>query len=187
MEISPFKIEGAWLLSQAPHIDDRGFFREWYVPEKLRDLPNFCFVPAQGNVSKSKLGVIRGMHYSLATAGQQKWITCTKGKILDVILDLRVDSPTFRSFNSIELSEINGRSVYIESGIAHGFISLSDDSLVTYLTSSTYSSEDEYTINPFDIGIQIQWPKMDYHLSERDKNAPTLDSQMKKGLLPCQK
>lgn len=187
MKLSPFEIDGAWLVTQGPHFDDRGYFREWYVPNKLQNLSNFSFVPAQGNVSKSKLGVIRGMHYSISTAGQQKWITCTKGNVLDVILDVRLDSPTFGLYNVVELNEVNGKSVYIESGIAHGFISLTDDSLVTYLTSSSYSIKDEHTINPFDLDIQIKWPKMDYHLSERDKNAPTLDSQMKNGLLPCQR
>ena len=185
MKLSPFEIDGAWLITEESHIDNRGYFREWYMPNKLKDLPNFCFVPAQGNVSKSKLGVIRGMHYSTSIIGQQKWITCTKGRILDVILDVRLNSPTYGLYNVIELSEVNGISVYIESGIAHGFISLTDDTLVTYLTSTTYSYEDEHTINPFDPDIQIQWPKMDYLLSVRDKTAPTLDSQREKGLLPC--
>jgi len=185
MELSRLEIDGAWLINEEVHLDDRGYFREWYVPRKLQGIPNYSFIPAQGNVSKSKLGVIRGLHYSVSKAGQEKWITCTRGKILDVILDVRLGSPTYGVSKIVELNESNGKSVYIENGIAHGFISMTNESLVTYLTSSTYSFEDEHTINPFDPEIKIQWPKMDYLLSERDKSAPTLSFQRGKGLLPC--
>jgi dTDP-4-dehydrorhamnose 3,5-epimerase len=185
MKLDPLNIGGAWVINQESHVDNRGYFREWYLPTKIsKELLDFGFVPTQGNVSKSKKGVIRGMHYSMSKVGQEKWITCTTGRILDVILDVRPDSNTYGMFEMVELSESNGRSIYIKEGIAHGFITLADDSVVTYLTNTVYRSEDECIINPFDPDIQIPWPKMNYVLSKKDENAPSLDFQKEMGLLP---
>jgi dTDP-4-dehydrorhamnose 3,5-epimerase len=184
MKITPLSISGAWLIEAPVFPDKRGQFREWYRNEfsESSDLPQFDV--RQANTSVSGKGVIRGVHYSCAEGGQSKLITCTSGAIQDVVVDLRVNSETYGKYESIEISWRDGISIFISNGLGHGFQSLHDDSVVTYLLNSTYQPEKEFSINPNDVTLAIQWMITDSTISDRDATAPSLLDLFSQGNLP---
>ena len=186
MKFNQFAIDGAWLAESDVHADNRGNFSEWFKKFEIEKATGFNFEVAQANISTSHKGVLRGIHYSLAEIGQAKWVTCVSGSILDVIVDIREGSPTYGKYETIKLEPKLGKSVLIGPGIGHGFIALEDSSSVAYLLSSQYSPADEYGINPFDIEIKINWGVeiAEATLSDKDKNAPSLETQKATGKLP---
>jgi dTDP-4-dehydrorhamnose 3,5-epimerase len=163
--------------------DHRGSFREWFNLEKIdRDLP-FLFPVAQGNISHSKLGVIRGLHFSNSPKGQRKLVTCTFGRVLDVLVDLRLGSPTYLVKEYVSLDPMQGKSVYIPAGVGHGFVSQAEESIVCYMLSSEYDPETEQTIYPFDVELDIDWNTKNPILSDRDTSAHSLAQARALGLL----
>jgi len=186
MELTPLGVEGAWLAESPVWSDDRGHFREWFKREEVFSKIGFDFSVEQANISQSHEGVIRGIHYSLAPKGQSKWITCISGVIQDVIVDLRVKSPTFGRHVSVPLSEGDGRAVLISPGLGHGFLALADDTKVSYLLDSKYDPKHEVGIYPFDAQLKIEWnvTSMKPTISEKDKSAPNLAEIRKLNLLP---
>jgi dTDP-4-dehydrorhamnose 3,5-epimerase len=124
----------------------------------------------QANTSISAKGVIRGIHFSNSQFGQSKIVTCTAGSILDVVVDLRAHSNTFGKSLEIELNSESGLSVYISSGLGHGFQALEEKTAVTYLLDRTYEPSSEFTINPLDIELALNWPLSSWVMSEKDKN-----------------
>jgi dTDP-4-dehydrorhamnose 3,5-epimerase len=186
MELTPLGIEGAWLAESPVWSDDRGFFREWFKTEEINKGTGRNFNVEQANISSSTKGTLRGIHYSLAAKGQAKWVTCVSGLIKDVIVDIRPNSKTFGKWIEVELSGTSGNAVLIGEGLGHGFISLADVSTVAYLVSSPFSPTEEYEINPLDPAIGINWglPLSDLKISDKDKNAPTLEERKKEGKLP---
>lgn len=168
-------IAGCFLFEHNVFSDDRGHFREWFKQSDL-DRIDSGFDVAQANLSSSKKGVIRGMHYSLAPQGQSKLVACAVGKVRDVLIDIRIDSPTFMKQEKIMLSGEEGVCVLIPSGIAHGFLGLASDSTVVYLLSSEYDAESEKSIHPFDTTFDIDWGRREskeFIISERDRSAPS--------------
>jgi len=191
MKITPLEISGAWIAQSEVWKDQRGFFREWFKHDEILGLTNLDFSTKQANFSRSQMGVIRGIHYSLAPEGQAKWVTCVSGSIVDVIVDIRPDSPTFKQVEYVTLTPENGLSVLIESGLGHGFVALEKDSGVAYLLSSPYSPAHELDIVPTDTEINIDWGRMfeeetKFIFSEKDLSAPTLQSRIRKKELPTQ-
>jgi len=186
MEIVPLDLEGVFLGSSPLHIDERGYFREWFRKDAMNAVNLGNFEIAQANVSLSNRNVLRGIHYSISDFGQEKWVTCTRGSIIDFIIDLRVDSKTFKKCISVSLNETNGASVFIGNGLGHAFVTLEDSTQVTYLLSSKYEPDFERTIFPFDPELDIKWNVSDLILSERDKGAPTLSQVRANGYLPNQ-
>ena len=189
MEISPLLIKGAWLAESMVWEDERGSFREWFKRADLSQEIGDSFVTAQANLSVSNQGVIRGIHYSLAPEGQAKWVTCVSGAIIDVIVDIRPTSLTYGKYVPVDLRGGDGRSVLIGCGLGHGFISLEDNSVVSYLLSSPYSPSEEYEINPMDPTIGINWNLnlvggTGVILSAKDANAPSLAARLAEGKLP---
>ena len=189
MKITPLSIQGAWVTESSLWPDERGFFREWFKHEEILKETGIDFSVQQANFSLSKKGVIRGIHYSLAPAGQAKWVTCVSGSILDVIVDIRPESPTFKKVEYINLEPDNGKSVLIGPGLGHGFISQKVDSGIAYLLSSPYSPNFEYDIYPFDEDLAINWhhpveKTSIFILSKNDKNAPSIASRQALGTLP---
>jgi dTDP-4-dehydrorhamnose 3,5-epimerase len=185
MKITALEIDGAWLAESNVWFDQRGFFREWFKPKDIYDATGFDFSSKQANFSVSKLGVVRGIHYSVAPEGQAKWVTCVSGSIIDVVVDIRQDSPTFKKVEYVELTPENGRAVLIGSGLGHGFISKADNSGVAYLLSSEYAPDFELGINPFDAELSIQWDKhceigREFTFSEADRKAPSLAESLAK-------
>ena len=184
MEFEKLDIEGAWLATSAIFKDERGDFREWFKAEEVLSKTGIDFEVAQSNVSTSAKGVIRGIHYSIAPEGQAKWVTCTKGKIWDVVVDIRPNSPTFMKWVGAELTPDSGSSVLVGVGLGHAFISLEENSVVSYLLTSKYSSAEEFAINPLDNQIAISWPRNAILLSDKDRSAPTLNENQMADLLP---
>jgi dTDP-4-dehydrorhamnose 3,5-epimerase len=173
-----------WQIELSVFPDSRGHFFE-VISDKHFDLvPKLDFVPVQSNVSVSKKGALRGIHFSVATGGQAKWITCLAGSVLDCVVDLRENSPTFGEWRLIELSSKSPHAIYIGSGIGHAFLSLEDGSLVNYLLDSPYDPDQEFAVNVFDPTLKIDWPPMDYILSVKDSNAIELQELISTGKLP---
>ena len=133
----------------------------------------------------SSAGVLRGLHFAQLPPSQAKYVTCLHGAVFDVVVDIRVGSPTFGQWDSVLLDDRARRSVYISEGLAHGFVALQDDSTVTYLCSAGYNPAREHTIRATDPALGIEWPS-DHPvvLSDRDAEAPTLDEVRAAGLLP---
>jgi dTDP-4-dehydrorhamnose 3,5-epimerase len=167
------RLEGPILIEPTVHQDGRGFFMETYRKSVLADLGvREDFV--QDNHSRSHQGVVRGIHFQLPP-GQAKLVRCARGAILDVVVDLRSDSPTFGEWESHELSEENHRLLYIPSGFGHAFCVLSEVADVIYKTSAYYDPARERGIAWNDPDIGIEWPAgLELSVSERDARAPRL-------------
>jgi dTDP-4-dehydrorhamnose 3,5-epimerase len=154
---------------EAPvHEDERGSFREWYWPDE------FPHRIEQGNVSSSVRDVIRGMHLNVNQPGQAKWVTCFSGEINDVIVDVRPNSPTFLKHEVVNLNSTSGQILSIPFGIAHGFVSLQDNTVVSYLVSSRYDPVNEVAINPLDQELGIDWGVLNPIISTKDRSAQSL-------------
>ena len=186
MQINPLKIHGVWLASSPVWSDGRGNFREWFKSPDVFALTGLDFSVAQANISESKLGVVRGIHYSLANEGQAKWITCVKGAIKDVVVDIRRSSSTYGQYVAVDLAGGDGQSILIGPGFGHGFISLEEGSIVSYLLSAPYSPGEEFEINPLDSAIGIDWgtPPNKLLMSPKDVDAPSLEQRATEGKLP---
>ena len=183
VNIEKLPIEGAWIAKSVPIIDDRGYFREWFKFDEISTSLGCTFHVKQANMSSSKKGVIRGIHYSLVKEGQSKWVTCVAGLIWDVVVDLRPNSQTFKSWVGVYLSASSGDSLFISEGLGHGFISLEENSEIVYLLNSPYSPSNEFAIHPFDPDLGIDWPLSNTFLSERDSKAPSFVEQFESGKL----
>ena len=172
MKIIPLSIKGAWLIEAPTYPDERGLFREWFLGDLNENyqLPSFKVV--QANTSISAKGVIRGLHFSNSQDGQSKIITCTSGSGLDAIVDLRKDSETFGKTITIELSSDRGLSIFISSGLGHGFQAFENETSLTYLLNKKYDPLAEYSINPLDKELGIEWAQLPHIISEKDKAAP---------------
>ena len=189
MELTPLGIKGAWLAESPIWNDERGSFREWFKRTEILEKTGILIEVAQANISISNKGVIRGIHYSLVPGGQAKWVTCVSGAIVDVIVDIRPASLTFGQVKYVDLKGGDGRAVLIGEGLGHGFISLEDETSVSYLLSSPYAPEYEFEIQPTDPAMKIDWhlellKGASVVLSTKDASAPTLGEQAAKGKLP---
>ena len=165
---SPLDIKGAWLVHLPVYPDERGSFREWFSSNSSENSTIPEFKLKQANTSTSKKGVVRGIHFSNQENGQSKILTCVSGSIFDVVLDLRPDSVTFGKHISIHLSENDGKSLFISKGLGHAFQALEDNTIVTYLTDKVYVPSEEFSINPIDPELGIEWPLADKKISNRD-------------------
>ena len=158
------------------HVDERGWFSETFHEKQLRDLGITCdFV--QDNQSYSKrTGTLRGMHFQIPPAEQIKLVSVLRGRVLDVVVDVRRGSPTFGKHISTELSAESGRQLYVPAGFAHGFLTLEDDVTVMYKVSDFYAPAYDGGIRWDDPDVGIRWPikDSDITLSDKDKRLPLL-------------
>ena len=185
MEIRELAVPDSYALDLVPHGDSRGRFTEWYRADVLAKETGFGLTLAQANHSVSARGVLRGVHFALVPPGQAKYVYCPSGKVLDVIVDIRVGSPTFGVHDSVLLDSEQPRAVYLAEGLGHAFVSLADNSSVTYLVSSGYSPGREFGINPMDPELDLPWPTdIEFEFSAKDQAAPTLAEAKEQGLLP---
>ena len=159
--------------------DDRGYFSELF---NTKNLP-FNFNVVQINISQSKRGVIRGLHFQREPYSQAKYVSVIRGSIYDVALDLRQDSSTFGRWAAYELSEDNCLSLFIPRGFAHGFQALEDNTLVLYAVDNYYHPESESGIKWDDPELGISWPVKPWIISRKDMSWPTLREIMKSGAL----
>jgi len=184
MKLHELSIPGLFVLESPVHGDDRGFFREWF---KLGDLEaaGVSFSTEQANLSMSCRDVVRGLHYSLAPQGQAKVVTCVFGALDDVIVDVRVGSPSFGRVEIVHLAQEEGRSVLLPAGVAHGFCVTSENAALSYLLSSPFNASMELEIHPFDPEIGVSWALHgDAIVSAKDAAAPTLAQRLAAKELP---
>jgi dTDP-4-dehydrorhamnose 3,5-epimerase len=184
MKIVPLTISGAWQVVPQQHGDPRGLFLEWYRADHLAEAVGHPLRLAQGNLSVSARDVVRGIHYAHVPPGQAKYVSCVRGAVLDVIVDLRVGSPTFAQWEFVRLDDVERRSAYVSEGLGHGFVALTDDATLHYVCSQTYNPDGERAVNPLDPDLAIDWPADTPVLSARDAAAPTLAQAREAGLLP---
>jgi len=177
---------GAWVASPTVFADERGSFVSTYVDSNHRALTgNALFDLAQVSYSRSAADVVRGVHFALTPPGQAKYVFCSAGEVLDVVVDLRRGSPTFGRWDSVHLKAAAGTAVYLPIGIGHAFLALTDEASMTYLLSASYVPERELTLSVHDPRIALD-PRMraGRAMSHRDRHAPTLDELEAQGLLP---
>lgn len=177
MEILKTEISDLLIIKANKFVDSRGFFLESYNEQRYQDMGiNYRFV--QDNYSSSQYGVIRGLHYQLAPYSQAKLVQVIKGKIVDSVIDLRKNSPTFGQKFSIELSDENGLQLMIPRGFAHGFSVISKDALFSYKCDNLYNKEAERGIIPNDTNLNINWqiPVNESIISEKDLKHPQLSN-----------
>jgi dTDP-4-dehydrorhamnose 3,5-epimerase len=174
MKIRPLGIEGAWEITPRQHGDRRGVFLEWYRYDRLAEVVGHPLELAQANLSVSTRGVVRGIHYADVPPGQAKYVTCVRGAVWDVVVDLRRGSPTFGRWEAVRLDEVDRRAVYLAEGLGHGVCALTDDATLAYLCSTVYHPAAEHAVHPLDPDLDIDWPVDAPILSERDASAPAL-------------
>ena len=168
------ELEGVLIIEPIVFYDNRGYFMEYYSTRKL-DTLGISSVFVQDNLSHSrKINTLRGLHFQNNPRAQAKIVRCARGKILDISVDIRRGSPTYCKWVSIELSEDNFKQVYIPSGFAHGFVTLTDDVEVQYKASDFYMPAYDRSIRWDDPDIGINWGINTPILSDKDKIAPFL-------------
>ncbi|MFB6810407.1 dTDP-4-dehydrorhamnose 3,5-epimerase [Streptomyces sp. NPDC056387] len=185
MKFRELSLEGAYEITPQLHGDPRGLFTEWYRFDKLSEVVGHPLNLAQANLSVSSRGVVRGIHFADVPRGQAKYVTCVRGAVLDVVVDLRVGSPTFGRWEGVRLDDVDRRAVYLPEGMGHGFCALSDDATLSYLCSETYNPTGEHAVHPLDADLGIEWPAGVPLLSPRDRAAPSLAYAQSSGLLPA--
>lgn len=178
-------VPGAWELTPTLHGDSRGMFYEWFTAAAFREIAGHDLRLAQANCSVSAAGVLRGLHFAQLPPSQAKYVTCVRGAVFDVAVDIRAGSPTFGRWDSVLLDDSSHKTIYLSEGLAHGFLALEDNSTVMYLCSEPYAPDREHTILATDPAIGIQWPvEHQLSLSDRDAAAPGLAEVEASGVLP---
>lgn len=185
VQIEQLAVPDAWVFTPRQFPDGRGVFLEWYKADVVEKAVGHRLTLAQANHSVSRRGVVRGVHYADVPPGQAKYVYCPRGAVLDVVIDIRVGSPTFGVVDSVRLDDVDRRAVYLAEGLGHAFISLADDSVVTYLCSTPYNPSGEHGVDPTDPALDLPWPDgVEPLLSPKDAEAPTLAEAQDQGLLP---
>jgi dTDP-4-dehydrorhamnose 3,5-epimerase len=185
MEAENLSIAGAVLFTPRQHRDNRGVFLEQFRADALTKVWGHPLTLAQSNVSVSSRGVVRGIHFAEVPPGQAKYVTCVRGRILDIAVDLRVGSPTFGRHCTAVLDDVDRRALYVAEGLGHAFVALSDDATVSYYCSTVFDPDREHGISPLDEDLALPWPDdVDLVFSDRDRAAPTLAEVQAAGLLP---
>lgn len=179
MEVTPLAIPDVLLIEPQVFGDDRGFFFESFNQERFEKAVGKKINFVQDNHSKSKRGVLRGMHYQISPMSQGKLVRVIEGEVFDVVVDLRQSSPTFGKWVGEIISSDNKKQIWIPEGFAHGFITLSESSQFLYKTTNHYSAEHERTIQWNDKVLGIEWPiNIMPILSKKDLEASSFDQSI---------
>ncbi|OBH81686.1 dTDP-4-dehydrorhamnose 3,5-epimerase [Mycobacterium scrofulaceum] len=187
MKVRELDIPGTWEITPALHGDSRGLLFEWLTDHDFTGFAGHRLDVRQANCSVSSAGVLRGLHFAQVPPSQAKYVTCVSGSVFDVVVDIRVGSPTFGQWDSVLLDDLDHKTIYISEGLAHGFLALQDNSTVMYLCSAEYNPQREHTICPTDPALAIDWPLVNGaapNLSDRDAAAPSFEEVHASGLLP---
>lgn len=172
MRFTPTSIRGVVIADWDAAVDERGAFARLHCPEEFT-AGGHPFAPAQTSLSRNdRAGTLRGMHYQAAPRAEAKLVRVTRGRIFDVAIDLRPGSPTFRQWTGTELSAANGRALLIGEGMAHGFVTLEDDTDVLYQISRAFEPGYGLGVRWDDPAFAIQWPVKPTVISERDASYP---------------
>uniref|UniRef100_A0A9E7ZYD6 dTDP-4-dehydrorhamnose 3,5-epimerase n=1 Tax=Bosea sp. NBC_00436 TaxID=2969620 RepID=A0A9E7ZYD6_9HYPH len=172
MRFTETSVRDAMVIDPTPHADARGrFMRAWCLREFAEH--GMAFTPVQANMGFStKRGTLRGLHFQEAPALEAKLVRCTRGAMFDVVLDLRPDSPSYGSWHGVELSDENGRMLYLPEGCAHGYQTLEPDTEMHYMTSAFYAPASAKGLRFDDPAFGIAWPLPISEISEQDRNWP---------------
>jgi dTDP-4-dehydrorhamnose 3,5-epimerase len=191
MKYRELTVPGAFEITPQQFGDPRGVFLEAFKAGQFADAVGHSFDLQQVNTSVSAAGVLRGIHFADVPPSQAKYVMCAKGAVLDVVVDIRVGSPTFGTWDAVLLDDVDRRAVYLSEGLGHAFMSLEDGSTVVYLCSTGYAPGREHGIHPLDADLAIEWPTaardgspLVPQLSEKDEAAPTLAEARTQNLLP---
>ena len=175
MEIRNLELDGVKILEPKVFGDYRGFYMESYSARSLKDEFGITTVFVQDNhIKTTKAGTIRGIHFQNSPKAQTKLLRCTKGKILDVVVDLRRDSPDFKKWLAVELSEENKKQIWIPKGFGHALLTLVDDCEIQYKVDEFYYPKYDRAIAWNDPEIGVNWGVTDPILSQKDIKAPSL-------------
>ncbi|WP_405872865.1 MULTISPECIES: dTDP-4-dehydrorhamnose 3,5-epimerase family protein [unclassified Streptomyces] len=167
--------------------DARGSFHESFRYDLLAAETGHSFLPRQVNYSASARNTVRGLHGVAIPPGQAKLVSCVRGVLLDVVVDVRIGSPTFGRHDCTVLDARGGRAVFVAEGLAHGFVALTDDTCISYLCSTEYVPGTQLDLRAFDPELELPWARWltgEPLLSEKDANAPTVAEAAERGLLP---
>jgi dTDP-4-dehydrorhamnose 3,5-epimerase len=178
-------VPDAFELAPAAHEDERGLFLEWFSRDRFEQETGHRLPLAQANWSVSRRGVVRGIHFAEVPPGQGKYVTCPSGAVIDVVVDLRVGSPTFGRWDSVQLDDERRNAVYVAEGLGHAFLALSDQATLVYLCSAPYAPGREHGVHPLDPDLAIGWPSpVHVVMSTKDATAPSLRAMQEAGHLP---
>lgn len=179
---STTSIPGLIVFSAEPRYDDRGFFTRTFDADVAKDAGIDPAAFVQDSVSRSHRGVVRGLHLRRGR-GEAKLVRCSFGAIFDVVVDLRQESPAYRTWESFELTDDNQLSIYIPAGCAHGFQALTEPADISYRIDRRHDPSEDVTIAYNDPSLAIPWPLTVTTLSERDRRAPVLNDLLSAGRL----
>jgi len=189
--VEQLSIDGAFVVTPKQHGDARGMFAEVFKEPFFVAAAGHPFQLKQANCSVSAAGTIRGVHYAEVPPSQAKYVMCPKGAILDIVVDIRVGSPTFGQWEAVLLDDVDRKAVYLSEGLGHAFCALEDGTTVIYLCSEPYNPGREHGINPLDETLAITWPTVDRAgnpmaplLSDKDTAAPSFLEAQANGALP---
>jgi len=174
VKFTPTAIPGVMLAEAEPVADNRGYFARSFCQREF-EAAGLAPVIAQANISfNHRAGTLRGLHFHVGAPEEHKLIRVTRGALYDVAVDLRPQSPSFKRWVGVELSAENGKALYLPQGIAHGFITLSDDTEALYFMSSAYDAAGQRGLAFDDPEIAVAWPRPVAVISERDQGLPKL-------------
>jgi len=185
VQVIPYSIPGMWRFDPILWPDDRGVFLESFKESVFAETVGHSLHLAQMNISVSRAGTVRGVHFADVPPGQAKYVQCFSGRILDIVVDIRTGSPTFGQHEAVELDSETHSGLYLAEGLGHAFCALSESATVGYLCSEGYSPEREHGIHPLDPDLALPWPdSASMVLSPKDSAAPSLAHALDIGLLP---
>ncbi|OPC20671.1 dTDP-4-dehydrorhamnose 3,5-epimerase [Elizabethkingia meningoseptica] len=174
MKLIETPLKDCYIIEPTIFEDERGYFYEKYNEKKFEELTGLNGHFVQDNISKSSFGVLRGLHLQKGDYAQAKLVSCLEGKVWDIAVDLRKDSPSFGQWYGMELSADNKLQFYVPRGFAHGFVVLSETAIFSYKCDNLYNKESEGSVKYNDPDLNIDWKisEADMILSEKDQNAP---------------
>jgi len=176
--IANTRLDGLVLIERNPLVDNRGFLERLYCSDELNALDFPEVIPQINHTFTKDKGTVRGMHYQLYPNSDSKLVSCLRGAVYDVAVDIRPESPTFLSWHSEVLSDQNHRSLFIPKGFAHGFQALTDNCQLLYLHSEPFSIDSQGGLNPTDPLLAFSWPEPIALLSSRDASFPFLTNNL---------
>jgi dTDP-4-dehydrorhamnose 3,5-epimerase len=172
MKFKKTALEGVVVIELEPHVDERGSFARTFCAREFAAEGLISAIAQRNESFNPRRGTVRGLHYQVSPYGETKVVSCPRGAIYDVVIDIRPASPTFSRWLAFELSEVNRRALYVAEGFAHGFQTLSDDTLVQYQMTEFYHPESSRGVRHDDPSFGVAWPLPVTSISERDRTYP---------------
>ena len=186
MDVTPLSIAGAFAIANSVRRDERGEFVEWFRADHLKKATGIDFSTIQANLSVSQKGTLRGIHFADVPPGQAKYVMCPAGAIKDYVVDIRVGSPTFGTWEAVTITATDRNAILLDVGLGHAFVALEDGTTVTYLVTDHYKPHAEHAIHPedSDLGLEFPFSGDELLVSAKDREAPSFADALSSGMLP---